>query len=119
MSWFNRNQSALLGIDISSAAVKLLELSRTGARYKVESYAVAPLPQDAIVDKNITNVELIGNAVKTAIKQSGTRARRACVAVAGSSVMTKIISMPAVLTDAEMEEQVVVEADQYIPYSLE
>ena len=58
MSWFNRNQSAVLGIDISTAAVKLLELSRVGLRYKVESYAVAPLPQDAVVDKNITNIEL-------------------------------------------------------------
>ncbi|CAG1020639.1 pilus assembly protein PilM [Methylomonas sp. LL1] len=119
MSWFNRNQSALLGIDISTAAVKLLELSQTGARFKVESYAVAPLPQDAIIDKNITNVELIGNAIKAAVKQSGTRAKRACVAVAGSSVMTKIISMPASLNDAEMEEQIMVEADQYIPYSLD
>lgn len=119
MSWFNRNQSALLGIDISTAAVKLLELSRTGARYKVESYAVAPLPQDAIIDKNITNVEVIGNAIKAAVKQSGTRAKQACVAVAGSSVMTKIISMPASLSEAEMEEQIMVEADQYIPYSLD
>lgn len=119
MSWFNRTHSAVLGIDISTAAVKLLELSRTGVRYKVESYAVAPLPQDAVIDKNITNVELIGNAIKTAVKQSGTRAKQACVAVAGSSVMTKIIAMPASLSEAEMEEQIMVEADQYIPYSLD
>ena len=109
----------MLGIDISTAAVKLLELSRTGARFKVESYAVAPLPQDAIIDKNITNVELIGSAIKAAVKQSGTRAKNACVAVSGSSVMTKIISMPASLSETEMEEQIMVEADQYIPYSLD
>lgn len=119
MSWFNRSQSALLGIDISTAAVKLLELSRTGARYKVESYSVAPLPQDAVIDKNITNVEVIGNAIRAAVKQSGTRAKQACVAVAGSSVMTKIISMPASLNEIEMEEQIMVEADQYIPYALD
>lgn len=109
----------MLGIDISTAAVKLLELSRTGARYKVESYSVAPLPQDAIIDKNITNVEVIGDAIKAAVKQSGSKAKRASVAVAGSSVMTKIISMPASLSDSEMEEQIMVEADQYIPYSLD
>ncbi|MGR8929789.1 MAG: pilus assembly protein PilM [Gammaproteobacteria bacterium] len=119
MSWFNRKQSALLGIDISTAAVKLLELSRTGARYKVESYAVTPLPQDAVIDKNITNVEVIGNAIRAAVKQSGTRAKQACVAVAGSSVMTKIIAMPASLNEIEMEEQIMVEADQYIPYALD
>lgn len=119
MSWFNRGQSAVLGVDISTAAIKLLELSRSGARYRVESYAVAPLPQDAVVDKNIANIDVIANAIKIAIKQSGTKTKQVCVAVAGSSVMTKIISMPASLSDDEMEEQILVEADQYIPYSLD
>jgi type IV pilus assembly protein PilM len=119
MSWFSRNQSAVLGIDISTAAIKLLELSRVSGRYRVESYAVAPLPQDAVVDKSFTNVEIIGNALKLAVKQSGTRAKQACVAVAGSSVMTKVISMPASLSVSELEEQIMVEADQYIPYALD
>ncbi|MGD0958815.1 MAG: pilus assembly protein PilM [Methylomonas sp.] len=119
MSWFNRKPSAVLGVDISTAAVKLLELSQEGGRYKVESYAVAPLPQDAVIDKNIANIELIGNAIKNVVKQSGTRSKQACVAVAGSSVMTKVIVMPASLSDEEMEEQILVEADQYIPYSLD
>ncbi len=119
MSWFNRRQTAVLGIDISTAAIKLLELSQSGARYKVESYAVAPLPQDAVVDKNIANIEIIANAIKMAVKQSGTRNKHACVAVAGSSVMTKIISMSGSLSEDEMEEQILVEADQYVPYSLD
>jgi len=119
MSWFNRGQTTVLGIDISTAAIKLLELSLSGARYKVESYAVAPLPQDSMVDKNITNMDVIANAIKVAIKQSGTKTKNACVAVAGSSVMTKVISMPASLTEDEMEEQILVEADQYVPYSLD
>ncbi len=119
MSWFNRGQSTVLGIDISTAAIKLLELSRTGARYKVENYAVSPLPQDAVVDKNIANIEAIASAIKSAVKQSGTKNKDVCVAVAGSSVMTKMITMPASLTDEEMEEQILVEADQYVPYSLD
>ncbi len=119
MSWFKKNQSVVLGIDISTAAVKVLELSKTGVRYRVESYAVAPLPQDAVVDKNITNVEVIGQALRAAVKQSGTRAKQACVAVAGSSVMTKVISMSSSLSEDEMEEQIMVEADQYIPYALD
>ncbi len=119
MSWFKKNQSVVLGIDISTAAIKLLELSKTGIKYKVESYAVTPLPQDAVVDKNITNTEVIGDAIKAAVKQSGTRIKQACVAVSGSSVITKIITMPASLSDEELEEQILVEADQYIPYSLD
>jgi len=119
MSWFSNGQSAVLGIDISTAAIKLLELSRSGARYRVESYSVAPLPQDAVIDKNIANIDVIAQAIKLAVKQSGTKTKQACVAVAGSSVMTKIISMPGSLSDEEMEEQILVEADQYVPYSLD
>lgn len=119
MSWFNKKQSAVLGIDISTAAVKLLELSRDGTRYKVESYSVAPLPQDAVVDKTIANVEVIAEAIKKAVKQSNTKLKNACVAVAGSSVMTKIIPMPANYSDEDMEQQILVEADQYVPFSLD
>ncbi len=119
MVLFKRKKAPLLGIDISTAAVKLLELSRSASRYRVEGYAVTPLPQDAVVDKNIANVEVIGNTIKSVIKQSGTRLKHAAVAVAGSSVITKTISMPANLTEEEIEAQIELEADQYIPYSLD
>ena len=119
MSWFNRGQSAVIGIDISSAAIKILELSRSNARYRVEGYAVAALPPDTVVDKNIVDTDVIAEAIKKAIKQSGIKTKLACVAVAGSSVMSKVISMPASLTEEEMEEQIMIEADQYVSYSLD
>ena len=116
---FGRKKGPIVGLDISSTAVKLLELSRNGGRYRVESYAVEPLPPNSVVEKNITDVEAVGEAVRRAVKRSGTRARHAAVAVAGSSVITKIIPMPANLTDEEMEAQIELEADQYVPYPLE
>lgn len=119
MSWFNHKQNAVLSLDISTAAVKLLELSRVGARYRVESYAVAPLPRDAVIDKNFANVNVIAEAIKVALKRSESKLKQATVAVAGSAVMTKIITMPASLSNDEMEEQIMVEADQYVPYSLD
>jgi len=119
MKWLNRKHDHLLGIDISTAAIKLLELSKSGARYKVESYSVAPLAQDAVIDNNISNAEMIAETIKVALKQSGSRTRNACVAISGSSVMTKMITMSAQLSEDEMEEQIMVEADQYIPYSLD
>jgi type IV pilus assembly protein PilM len=119
MKWFNRKQHTVLSIDISTAAVKLLELSRMGLRYRVESYAVAPLPKDAVIDKNVANVNMIADTIKVALKQSGTTLKQATVAVAGSSVMTKIITMDASLSEDDMEEQIMIEADQYVPYSLD
>ena len=119
MFFLNRKKPPLLGIDISTAAVKMLELTKTGSRLRVEGYAVAPLPQDAVVDKNITKIEAIGNVIKSVLKQSGTRLKHAAVAVPGSSVIAKVISMPASLSEDEMEAQLEVEADQYIPYALD
>lgn len=119
MIWFNQKQNAVLGLDISTAAVKLLELSKVGTRYRVESYAVAPLPQDAFVDKQIANVDIIADAVKMAVKQSGTKLKQACVAVSGSAVMSKVISIPASLPESEVEDHVLDEASQYVPYALD
>ncbi|MCX7098495.1 MAG: pilus assembly protein PilM [Methylococcales bacterium] len=119
MSWFKRKQNAVLSIDISTAAVKLLELQRIGTHYRVESFAVASLPQDAFVDKSIANVNVIAEAIKVALKRSDTRLKEATVAVSGAAVMTKIITMPSSLSDDDMEEQIMIEADQHVPYSLD
>jgi len=109
----------MLGIDISSTSVKLLELSRSGGRYRVESYAVEPLPPNSVMEKNITDAQLVGEAIARAVKKSGTRTKLGACAVAGSAVITKVISMPANLSDEELEGQIQIEADQYIPYALD
>jgi len=109
----------LLGLDISSTAVKLLELSQTGDRYRVEAYSVIPLPANSVEEKNISDVDAVGSAIKRAVQKSTTRSKNAAVAVAGSAVITKIITMPANLTDDEMADQIQLDADQYIPYPLE
>lgn len=116
---FTKKALPLVGLDISSTAVKLLELSRAGNRYRVESYAVEPLPPSSVVEKNIAQVDAVGETVKRAVKRSGTRAKYAAAAVAGSSVITKTITMPGDLSDDEMASQIQLEADQYIPYPLE
>lgn len=109
----------MLGLDISSTSVKLLELGRSGDRYRVEAYGVEPLPPNAVVEKNISDVEGVGEAIKRLVARSRTSVKQASVAVAGSAVITKTIEMNAGLSDAEMETQIEVEADQYIPYPLD
>ncbi len=113
-----REAPSLLGLDISSTAVKLVELSRKGNAYRIESYAVEPLPAGAVVEKTIVNIEAIAESIRRAVKRSRTRAKMAAVAVAGSAVITKIISMPATLNDDDMASQIEYEAPQYIPYPL-
>lgn len=114
-----KKPNVLLGLDISSTSVKLLELSRNNGRYRVEAYAVEPLPPNAVVEKNISDVEGVGEAIKRVVSRSNAPARQAAVAVAGSAVITKTIEMDASLSDDDMENQITVEADQYIPYPLD
>lgn len=116
---FGNKTQTLLGVDISSSSVKLLELSRQGSRFRVESYAVEPLPANAVVEKNITDVEVVGDAIKKLVAKARTSIKQASVAVSGSAVITKTIQMSAGLNQFEMEDQIQLEADQYVPYPLD
>lgn len=116
---FGQNKQSLIGIDVSSSACKVLELSKADDHIRVERYAVEPLPQNSVVEHAITEVEQVAQAVERAVKRSGTRCRHAAVAVAGAHVITKTIKMPANLSDAELQTQIEMEADHYIPYPLD
>lgn len=120
---FGRKKPALVGLDISSTAIKLIELSQTtgasASPIRVDNYAVEPLPPNAVVEKKIAEVTAVGETIHKAVMRAGTKAKNAAAAVSGSAVITKIISMSATLSDAEMEAQIQLEADQYIPYPLE
>lgn len=114
-----KKTSALLGLDVSSTSVKLLEISTAGGKYKVESYAVATLPPGAVVEKNINDLDGVRDSVVKAQQLSKTKIKNVAVAVAGSAVILKNIEMEAGLNDYDMEQQIIAEADQYIPYALD
>lgn len=116
---FGRKKSPLLGIDISSSVVKVLELNQKNGKYCVESYAVEPLPLNSVVEGRIENTDEVASAVKRAVKRASSKAKEAAVAVSANSAITKIVSFPSSLTERELEEQVMMEADNYIPYPLE
>ncbi|PUA27365.1 MAG: pilus assembly protein PilM [Cellvibrio sp. 79] len=119
LSFLEKKAKPVIGLDISSTSVKLLELSRSGDRYRVESYTVKALPPNAVVEKNIADPAAVAEVVRSMVKQSKTKLKHAAVAVAGSAVITKMIDMPADLNDDAMEGQIAAEADQYIPFPLE
>lgn len=118
-SLFGKKRQPLIGVDISGSAVKILEFSKTGGGYRVERYSVEPVPQNAVVEHAIAEVDQVADAVARAIKKSGTKCKNAAVAVAGTHVITKTIKMPASMSDAELQSQIELEADHYIPYPLD
>ena len=119
MKWFNRKSEHILGIDISTAAIKLLELSKISGGYQVESYAVRPIPEGVLVNNDPEDMEIISETIREVLKQADTRVRNASIAIAESDVFRKVIIMPSGFSDAEMEEQIIIDADQYIPYPLD
>lgn len=119
LSFLDKKAKPVVGLDISSTSVKLIELTRTGDRYRVEAYAVKPLPPNAVVEKNIADPAAVADVIKSLVKQSKCKSKYAAVAVAGSAVITKLIDMPADLSEDAMENQIVAESDQYIPFPLE
>jgi len=119
-SLFSSSNAALLGIDLSSSSVKLVELSGTLEQgLKLERYAIEPLPKGAITDGNIENLETVIDAVRRAVKRSGTKVKNAALALPTAAVITKKIMLPSGLSEEVLEIQVESEANQYIPFALD
>lgn len=117
---FTTKTPPMLGLDISSTSVKMVELSDTGkGAYRVERYVIEPLPKDAINEGNVANMEVVSETVQRAWKALGTRIRNVAMALPSNAVITKKILAPATLTGIELENQVESEANQVIPFSMD
>jgi type IV pilus assembly protein PilM len=109
----------LLGLDITTSSVKLIELGLSGGQYRVDSYAAEPTPPNSINEKAIVDAAAVGEAIKRAVKRAGARSKEVAVAISGDAAITKVIQMPRSLSSNELEGQVEMQADQYIPFPME
>ena len=117
---FKSKAPALIGCDISSSSVKLVEIADAGKNvYRVERYSVEPLPRDAVVDGNINNLEAVSDCLKRGWKRMGTNIKGLALALPSAAVITKKIVVPAGQMESELELQVETEANQYIPFALD
>ncbi len=109
----------LIGLDITTSSIKLIEMSLSGGQYRVESYAAEATPARSINEKAIIDPVLVGEAIRRAVKRSGARSKEVAIAISGDAAITKIIQMSAHLSDTELEDQVELQADQYIPFPMD
>jgi len=118
--FFTNRTPPLIGVDISSTSVKMVELTEgSKGSYRLEGYSIAPIAKDAIVDGNITGLEQVSDAVSRAWKLLGSREKRLAMALPAAAVISKKVLMQAGLREDDMEFQVEAEANQYIPFSLD
>ena len=119
-SFLDTSAPPLIGVDVSSTALKLVELSEAGkGAYRLERYAIEPLPKDVVTDGNIANLDQVADALRRAHKRLGSRNRNIALALPAAMVITKKIIVPAGQTEEELELQVETEANQYIPFALD
>ena len=120
LSILNPKARSLIGLDISSSAIKMVELASDGkGGYRVERYTIEVLPRDAVADGNIVNLEATAETVRRAWKKLATSTRLVAIALPASHVITKKIVVPAGQREEELELQVESEANQYIPFPLD
>lgn len=119
-SLLGRKNPPLVGLDISTFDVKLVELSEGSSKsYRLERYASEPLPKGAVVDGSIENIEQVTETIRKVIKKSGSGAKNAALAMPASAVITKKIILAGDLSEQALEVQVESEANQYIPFAMD
>jgi type IV pilus assembly protein PilM len=120
LALFKTKPPSLIGVDISSTAVKLVELSQaSNGAYRLERYTIEPLPKDVVIDGNIANLEQVSDGLKRAWKRLGSRNRHVALALPAAMVITKKIIVPAGQKEEDLEVTVEAEANQYIPFALD
>ena len=119
MKLFGKKNEPVIGLDIGSSSVRALQLSEHGSGYRIDHFAIEPVGAGAVVEKSVQDIEAISNAIERAVKHSGSKAKSCAIAVSGSAVFTKTISLPSDLAESDVESQVQIEANQYVPYPLD
>jgi len=111
----------LIGVDICSSSIKIVELSELAKKngYVIEHYAIEPLPQNAVSDGNVNDLEAVSECLRRAWKRMGTRIKNISLALPAAAVISKKILLPSGLNEEDMESQVEAEANQYIPFAID
>jgi len=115
---FSNKSEGMMGIDISSTGIKLVELTHSRSGYELAAMATVSLPRDAIVENTIIDSTAVSEALAEAVRTAHPSTKNVVLAVAGNAVIIKTIKMP-LTTEFELEAQIEYEADQHIPYDID
>ncbi len=107
----------LLGLDIGSSAVKAIQMKETKGRYVLEKFGIKPLEPEVIVDGSVMDEGRVIGAIKELIDENGIKLKKVAISISGHSVIVKKISLPP-MPDDELEGQVKLAAEQYIPFDI-
>ena len=118
LSFLSKQEKGWVGIDIGSSSVKMVALSRKGKSLRLDSYAIVPLPSTAVIESSIQDIGQVSEAVERGVKLCGGNLTTSVTAVPSSAVISKTVQLSNAFTEFELEDQVKLEADRFIPYPL-
>lgn len=116
---FQSRPKPLIGLDITTSSIKMIEIGGSARNFRAECYAAEPTPPNSINEKTIVDTAAVGEAIRRAVKRSGTKTKDVAIAISGDAAITKIIQLPKAVVAQQLEGQVEVQADQYIPFPME
>jgi type IV pilus assembly protein PilM len=109
---------AIVGLDIGSSAVKVVELRAAAKSLRIAAFATEPVPSDTIVDGAIIDAGAVADAIRRVFQAAGIKTKEVVASLSGNAVIVKKINLP-VMTEAELHESIYWEAEQYIPFDIQ
>jgi type IV pilus assembly protein PilM len=107
----------LIGLDIGSSAIKLVQLKESKGRYFLQKFGVKPLEPEVIVDGTVMDEGRVVSAIRELFDESNVKNKHVAISISGHAVIVKKISLPP-MPDDELEGQVRLAAEQYIPFDI-
>jgi type IV pilus assembly protein PilM len=117
--WWGRTTIPVVGVDISASGVRVMELAPSGRHVQIAHYAHQRLPAGAIREGSVVMRDAVCDALRDALRESGSRLRHAALALPASAVIKKTLSLPAQSTEDELEMHVEAEAMALLPVARE
>ena len=114
---FFSSQDTLVGLDIGSGSIKILQLRKSKGKYQVERWGIKALPTETIVDGSIMDGLEVVSAIKEISSNQKIKQKDVALSISGTSVIVKKISLP-VMSEEDLEKQIKFEAEQYIPFDI-
>lgn len=118
LSFLSKQEKGWVGIDIGSSSIKMVALSKRGGTLRLDSYAIVPLPASAVIDNSIQDIGQVSEAIEKGVKLCGGGLSTCVAAVPSSAVIAKNVQLSNAFSEFELEDQVKLEADRFIPYPL-
>lgn len=108
----------IVGIDIGSNCIKIIEVQPNGKGWEVCNAAIAPTPLESVKDGIIVSTADVASAIRIMMRENGIKANGAVCAISGTNVIIRQVSMPK-MPEAVLRKSIKYEAKRYITTTTE